>query len=102
MNVEQSFYSRPGQRQGSPGIRVASRIENQLTELYVTEETFNRAAHLVDRLQRRVISRRHYRILVAIMIENSLRTGQVEETEQVMLVLAKLWRSCPQRYLTWW
>jgi hypothetical protein len=35
------------------------------------------------------------------MIENSLKTGQPDETEDILRVLAGLWRRCPARYLPW-
>lgn len=111
-DIEHAFYSKPGRRQGDRGLRVrrppgqnkvrlASQIESMM-ELWVTEATYMRAGPLVDRLRNKTISRRHYKILVAIIMENCLTTGQVEETEQILVTLAKLWGRCPQRYLTWW
>jgi len=112
VDIEHAFYSKPGQHQGADGLRVrrppgqtrvrlASEIESML-ELYVTEKTYFRAGPLVDKLRKRTISRRHYELLVAIMMENMLTTGQVDETEAILKVMARLWRRCPRRYLTWW
>jgi hypothetical protein len=96
--IEMEFYGRPAGWTGQPNVRMASELDTM--ELMVSEDVFLRTAPLVERLRRRTIGRRHYRLLCAVMVENAMRTGQVDETEAVLRVLAKHWTRCPARYLT--
>jgi len=80
------------------GIRLATDLDRM--ELLVSHETFIRCAPLIERLRRRTINRRRYELLRAIMVENAMVTGQVDETETALAALARHWRWCPARYLT--
>jgi hypothetical protein len=79
------------------GIRLATDLDRM--ELLVSHETFIRCAPLVERLRRRIIDRRRYELLRAIMVENAMVTGQVDETEAALALLARHWRWCPARYI---
>jgi hypothetical protein len=71
-------------------------------ELLVPHEIYERAGPYLDRLRRHTASRRQYRLLRAILVENALVTGQSSETEIVLRIVERLWKKCPRRYLTWW
>jgi hypothetical protein len=71
-------------------------------ELLIPTELYLKAGPYLDRLRRRLASRRDYRLLRAILVENALATGQPDQTEIVLRVLERLWKRCPKRYLTWW
>jgi hypothetical protein len=96
--IEMDFYGRPGGWPGQPNVRMASELDT--LDLMVSEDVFLRTAPLVEKLRRRTIGRRHYALLCAVMVENAMLTGQVDETAAVLRVLAKHWARCPARYLT--
>lgn len=98
LKIEQAFYSHPGPRQGAPTVRMASRAELML-ELWVAPAIFARAAPLVDRLRLRRLTRYQYEALRSMLTENSLVTGQVDETLAMLEVVARMWRRCPACWL---
>jgi hypothetical protein len=61
---------------------------------------FLRAAPLVEKLRNRTISRTRYGQLHAIMAQNALLTGQVDETAKVLTAMDEQWKWCPARYLS--
>jgi hypothetical protein len=97
--IEVTIVQRHGFRQHirSGMIRMANDLDTM--ELLVSDDVFFRATSLVDRLRRRTITRPRYETLVALITENALRTGQVEETQEVLGLLDRHWRRCPARYL---
>ena len=71
-------------------------------DLAVPAEVYQRAGPLVDRMRNLSISRRQYRLLRAILVENALCTGQTDMTDLVLRVIDQRWRKCWRRYVTWW
>ena len=98
MKIENAFYSKGGIRQGAPTVRVAHHIET-LIELWVEGDRFYRIAPLTDAIRKRRITRRKYELLISLLTENALATGQVDETAQILEALGGMWRECPARYL---
>ena len=100
MKLEDLFYRRHylGWTEGEAHVRVASQAE-VLMELWCDAETYEKAEPLMDRLQRRTLRRHQYETLVAVMTANSLKTGQVDETEALMKLIAGMWRACPARWV---
>jgi hypothetical protein len=68
-------------------------------ELLVPMDVFERAAPMLERLRSRTITRRRYRLLRALIVENAVRTGQPDETAGVLRALDQQWAACPLRYL---
>jgi hypothetical protein len=68
-------------------------------ELMVPDEIYQRASPLVNALAQRRISRRRYKLLRAILIENALATGQPDVTAHVLDAIEHQWWRCPLRYL---
>jgi hypothetical protein len=99
LKIEESFYSKRGTHMGERSIRMASQIELLVMELWVTQDTYARAAPLLESLRRRTLSRRRYEILVAIMTANALATGQPDESSALLEVMGRMWAKCPARYL---
>jgi hypothetical protein len=83
-------------RPGPPTLHLAFA---SAWELLVPEGIYERASPLVNALATRRITRRKYRLLRALLIENALITGQPEVTDHVLDAIETQWRRCPLRYL---
>ena len=122
--LENAFYSKPGQYQGASALRVVPdpdrekqiemifgsrrvmpvvevRLADELdvTELLVDESVFLRTAPLIDKLRDRTLSRRRYGQLVAVLTENAMKTGQVDETRRVLAAVDRRWKTCPAAHV---
>ena len=122
--LENAFYSKPGQHQGASALRAWSptptgarhigmifgskrvmpvvevRLADELdvTELLVDESVFLRTAPLIDKLRDRTLSRRRYGQLVAVLTENAMKTPP-DETRRVLAAVDRRWKTCPAAHI---
>jgi hypothetical protein len=81
---------------GPPTLHLAFA---QAWELMVPDHIYERASPIINQLADKTITRRKYKLLRALLIENALLTGQPDVTDHILAAIEQRWRRCPLRYL---
>lgn len=80
-------------------IRMADDLDH--IELYLAEHLAPRMEPLVIRLRTRTLGRVGYARLRALLTENAMVMGQMDETGAILRQIERHWRWCVLRYVPW-
>lgn len=89
--------ARPRCRSAERGIRHADDLDR--VELFLDQNLACHLEPLVIRLRTKTLGRVGYQRLRALMLQNALVMGQMDETATLLTAIDRHWRWCPFRYV---